>query len=273
MANDLVKSEFKEILISTIRKAGSILLDSFGSQVESEQKESQSSIVTKADLKSDAFIVRVLTEKFPDHNILSEEGGFINKNSKYTWVIDPLDGTSNFASAIPWFGVLIALFENSSPVMGGAYLPVTGQLYFAEKGKGAFRNNEPFSLDKHKTLKNSLVAFAVDFTDNEQELSDNLLIYRNLIKHARNIRATNCLIDFLNVAEGKFGACINLYTRIWDIAALGLIISEAGGIMKDISGSDVKYLFSEGITEQNFPVMAGPESTIREIQYLVLKMH
>lgn len=261
----------KEVLTTALKTAGSELLKVFGTQIESTLKESQSSIVTKADLKSDALIVKMITDKYPEHNILSEEGGYRNKGSEYTWVIDPLDGTSNFASAIPWFGVLIALFKNSEPIMGGAYLPVTDQLFIAEKGKGVFINGKQFHLDKNKTLKNSLVAFAVDYTDNVAELENSLAIYRNLVLSARNIRATNCLLDFLNVAEGKFGACINLFTRIWDIAPLGLIISEAGGSLKDINGSDVKYIFNEGTMEQNFPVMAGSDSIINEIVKKVLK--
>lgn len=260
----------KETLIIALKKAGSELLKYFGSPVETTQKESQSSVVTKADLISDTLIVKLITDIYPQHNIISEEGGFKNKKSRYTWIIDPLDGTSNFASAVPWFGVLIALFEDSYPIIGGAYLPVTDHLYFAEKGKGVFKNDIPFSIDKNKNLKNSLVAFAIDFTDDETELNKSLSIYKNLVRSARNTRATNCLIDFLNVAEGKFGACINLNTRIWDIAALGLIISEAGGVMKDINGNDVPYSFDDGITERIFPVMAGTESIIEEIKKQVL---
>lgn len=260
----------KNILIAALKISGSELLDIFGSQIESIQKESQSSIVTKADLKSDALIVNLITEKYPDHNILSEEGGFINKGSEYTWVIDPLDGTSNFASALPWFGVLIALFKGNIPIMGGAYLPVNDQLFFAEKGKGTYKNGNRFYLDKNKILKNSLVAFSVDYTDDANELENSLSIYRNLIMSARNIRATNCLIDFLNVAEGKFGACINLFTRIWDIAALGLIIAEAGGVMLNINGKNINYLFNEETHEHNFPVMAGSESIIKELRESVI---
>ena len=262
----------KETLVTALKTSGTELLKFFGTPLETTQKESQSSVVTKADLKSDAMIVSLITEKFPTHNIISEEGGFINKKSGYTWIIDPLDGTSNFAAVIPWFGVLIALYKDSSPIMGGAYLPVTGDLYFAEKGKGVVKNDIQFSIDKYKSLKNSLVAFAVDFTDDEAELNNSLSIYRNLVMSARNTRATNCLIDFLNVSENRFGACINLYTRIWDIAALGLIISEAGGVMKDINGHDIQYAFDAGITERNFPVMAGSESIIDEIKKQVLKI-
>ena len=261
----------KETLVMALREAGNELLKDFGTQIESKQKESQSSIVTQVDLRNDRLITGIISGRYPDHNILSEEGGFIDKGSEFTWVIDPLDGTSNFASAIPWFGVLIALFKGNSPVLGGAYLPITDQLFIAERGKGVTRNGAVFELDRTKTLRNSLVAFAVDYTDDEQELEKSLSIYRNLVLSARNIRATNCLFDFLNVAEGKFGACINLFTRIWDIAPLGLIISEAGGSMKDISGKDVEYFFSSDTPEHNFPVMAGHEGIIAELKSKVLK--
>lgn len=260
----------KDTLITALRTAGTELLRYFGTTMKTTRKESQSSVVTEADLRCDALIVKLITDKFSQHNIISEEGGFINKKSRYTWIIDPLDGTSNFAAGIPWFGVLIALFEDSSPILGGAYLPITDQLFFAEKGKGVTMNDISFSVDKNKTLKNSLVAFAVDFTDDETELNKSLAIYKNIVRSARNTRATNCLIDFLNVSESKFGACINLNTRIWDIAALGLIISEAGGVMKDINGKDVLYSFDDGITKRNFPVMAGTESIIEEIKKQVL---
>jgi myo-inositol-1(or 4)-monophosphatase len=116
----------KDILITALKTAGAELLKYFGKPVETTQKESQSSVVTKADLKSDALIVKLITDKFPQHNIVSEEGGFINRNSAYTWVIDPLDGTSNFASAIPWFGVLIALFEDTAPSHGRCISPGHG---------------------------------------------------------------------------------------------------------------------------------------------------
>jgi len=81
-------------------------------------------------------------EKFPNHNTLGEETGFHNRNSEFTWVIDPLDGTSNFAAGIPWFGVIICVLKNDIPFMTGCFLPVQNEIYFAEKGKGAFRDGE-----------------------------------------------------------------------------------------------------------------------------------
>ena len=143
--------------------------------------------MTKADLKSDSIITKVIRDAFPSHNILTEESGFSNKNSRYTWVIDPLDGTSNFAAAIPWFGVLICLFEGNEPILGGAYLPVQDDLYIAMKDKGAYKNGKQVRMDLHNTLKNSLFSFCVDFTDNEAELDKSVAIYKNLVKACRGI--------------------------------------------------------------------------------------
>jgi len=260
----------KQTLLTALKAAGVSLLESFGQPVDFKIKESQSSIVTKADLKSDSLIIEIIKTKFPDHNIIAEESGYSNLHSKYTWVIDPLDGTSNFASGLPWFGVLIALFEDNQPIMGGAYLPVQDQLFFAERNNGATKNGIPFRMGKTDNLKNSLFSFSVDYTDDNSALNESLRIYRNIVKASRNIRSTNSLVDFLYVAEGKFGGCINLFTRIWDISALGLIITEAGGMMKDIKGFNISYLFDENIIEKNFAVIAGSERIIEEIKMNVL---
>jgi fructose-1,6-bisphosphatase/inositol monophosphatase family enzyme len=110
----------------------------------------------------------------------------------------------------------------------------------------------------------------VDFTDNDKVLNGSIAIYRNLVKSVRNIRCTNSLVDFLYVAEGKFGGVINLFTRVWDIAALGLIISEAGGMMKYANGEKIVFILDEKISTANFPVMAGPEEILKELSIKVL---
>jgi len=251
----------KDLLIESLRLSGKILMQYFNRPIEARLKESQSSIVTEADLASDSMIVKFIGKRYPEHNIISEESGFKNHNSRYTWIIDPLDGTSNFAAGIPWFGVLISLFENNIPVMGGAYLPVFDLLYFAEREKGAFRNNEHLIIEK-KGLKESLIAFSVDYTDDEAFLDKGIYLYKYIIKNSRNIRSTNSLIDFIYVAEGKFGGCINLYTKVWDISALGLIISEAGGIMNDINGKNIKFTINNNLINRNFPVVAGSREVV-----------
>jgi len=255
----------KEILKNILKDAGLLLLDFFNNPVTAIQKESQSSIVTEADLGSEKLIVDIIRSEFPSHNILSEECGFIDNKSEYTWIIDPLDGTSNFASGIPWFGVLITLFRGNQPEMAGAYLPITEYLFFAEKGKGAVKNDNPFSLPADKSLKDSLFAFCVDYTEDQDFLNRGLETYKFIAQHSRNIRSTNSLVDFLYVAEGKFGGVLNLFTKVWDISGLGLIISEAGGVMKNINGNDIHFSIGKDLIKENFPVIAGNRNIVEQV--------
>jgi myo-inositol-1(or 4)-monophosphatase len=259
----------QSLLISALKVSGKTLLEYFNGPIEIQQKESQSSIVTEADFASEKIIMTLINEKFPSHNIISEESGFVNNNSEYTWIIDPLDGTSNFACGIPWFGVLISLLKNDIPVLGGAYLPVQDLLYFAEAGKGAFRNGEALPTLGNKPLKDSLFAFCVDYTEDIEFLNRGMEIFKHIVKSSRNIRSTNSLVDFIYVAEGKFGGVVNLYTKVWDISGLGLIISEAGGIMKNIDGNDIQYSVCEELIQENFPVIAGSPEIIESLKKII----
>lgn len=262
----------KDTLIKALKEGGKTLLDYFEKPLSVNLKESQSSIVTVADFASDSAITKMIREKFPEHNIISEETGFTNNNSEYTWIIDPLDGTSNFASGIPWFGVLISILKNNIPVMGGAFLPVENAVYFAEKGNGAFKNGKLMPKLKNKELKNSLFSFCVDYTDDISFLNKGIEIYKYLVRGSRNIRSTNSLVDFIYVAEGKFGGVLNLYTKIWDIAGLGLIINEAGGTIQNADGSDLKFDLSKEILNVNFPVFAGNRKIAETLNTDILKL-
>jgi fructose-1,6-bisphosphatase/inositol monophosphatase family enzyme len=116
-----------------------------------------------------------------------------------------------------------------------------------------------------KKLSDSLFAFCVDYTEDSEFLNKGMDIYKYIVRNSRNIRSTNCLIDFLYVADGKFGGVLNLHTRVWDISALGLIISEAGGVMRNINGNSIHYDLKEEIIKKNFPVIAGSEEIVRSI--------
>ena len=255
----------KNTLESALRASGTVILDFYNKPVKAKEKESQSSIVTEADFASDSVITTMIRGKFPEHNIISEETGFVNNNSEFTWIIDPLDGTSNFASGIPWFGILISLFRDNKPFMAGAYLPVHDILYFAETGKGAFRNESPLIMPE-KEFKNSLIAFSLDYTDDEDFLDKGMNLCKYVIRNSRNVRSTNSLVDFVYVAEGKFGGCVNLFTKVWDISAPHLIINEAGGIMIDIYGNDIHFNINEGLMTKNFAVVAGTKEIVESFR-------
>lgn len=254
----------KQTLIKALTEAGKIQRENFRKEISFEQKESISSIVTEVDLMCDKIISEIIVQQFPGHNILTEESGLVDNHSDFTWVIDPLDGTSNFAAGIPWFGVLIALFKNDLPVLAGAYLPIDDQLYIAESGKGAFLNGKKLEIP-FLELKNSLAGFAIDYSDDEAFVDLGMDWYRFLIKNARNIRCTNSLVDLMLVAEGRLGVAINLFTKVWDIAAPWLIIREAGGDFRHLTDSELTFdLTNEGLTK-NYPVIAGSKNILQQI--------
>lgn len=247
----------KQILHTALHEAGKILIENFGKITLYKIKESQSSIVTKTDVDSEKKIMQIIASAFPDHNLLGEETGFQNKNSDYTWVVDPIDGTSNFAAGIPWFGVIICLLHKFKAQMAGCYLPIQNQLYFAEKDKGARLNGKPISVSKERNLKDMLVAYSLDFSDEQGKTEQEARIIQELVKNVRNLRSTNCLIDLCYTADGKLGACINQTTKIWDIAGPALIIEEAGGIATDLLGDQFDFEVNENNYKRNFKILAS----------------
>lgn len=247
----------RNTILTAVHESGKILLEYFGKISDYKIKESQSSIVTKTDVESERKIMEIIFSDFPDHNLLGEETGFQNKNSEYTWVVDPIDGTSNFAAGIPWFGIIICVLKNFKPIMAGCYLPVQNQIYFAENGKGASLNDEPISVSKESDLKNILAVYSLDFSDEPGKTEREAQNIIKLVQNVRNLRSTNCLIDLCYTADGKLGAIINQSTKIWDIAGPGLIIEEAGGIVSDLKGNTFDFSINENNYGRNFEIVAS----------------
>ena len=259
----------KNTINLALREAGKILLENFGDISEYTEKESQSSIVTQTDMDSEKRIFQIISNEFPNHNLLGEETGFQNKNSEYTWVVDPLDGTSNFAAGLPWFGVIICLLKKSEPVLAGCFLPFYNQLYFAEKGKGATLNNQKITVSKETHLKNILLSYSIDYSDLPGKTESEAKTIQNLVQNIRNLRSTNCLLDLCYTADGKFGACINQSTKIWDIAGTGLIIEEAGGKVTNINGEKHDYSINKNNFDRNFTIVASNKMLHSEIIKLI----
>jgi myo-inositol-1(or 4)-monophosphatase len=254
----------KELLIECLKRAGKIQLSRFQNIDKISRKESISSIVTEVDLECDKEITGIIQKGFPEHNLLSEETGLRINDSEFTWIIDPLDGTSNYAAGLPWFGVLIAVMKGNIPYMAGAYIPFADKLYLAESGNGATLNGEVLKIE-NKNIEDVLFGFSMDYTKDDNYLNRGIEIYKFLVKNARNVRTTNSLIDLFNVAENTFGGVINMYNGIWDIAAPYLIIKEAGGIVKDIYGFELEFKTDKNNIYKNYPVITGSPLIVERV--------
>ena len=281
----LSTAPFIPCLLDCVLGAGQILLRYFGHAIHPRQKENASSIVCDADLAAERFILKHIRARFPHHNIVSEESGRAWQTSEYTWVVDPLDGTSNFVAGIPWFGVQIALLRGRSPIVAAMYLPTENALYFAEAGRGAWRNRKRIHVTAEPKLQNVLCAFAFDPVrtpdaahpraratlpplpegegrgEGEQPAPHPLpspadLLFR-VSSAVRNTRATNSLVDFCYTADGRLGGCINLKTKIWDIAPMHLILPEAGGKFTHLDGSRILLQLDAQAAAQNYAVLGA----------------
>jgi myo-inositol-1(or 4)-monophosphatase len=247
----------KQFVIDTVSAAGELLRDRFGRIQNIRRKSNASSIVTDVDLASEALILDRVHRRFPDHNIIAEESGFENRGSDWTWVIDPLDGTSNYAAGIPWYGVMLAALQHAKPVVGAMYLPHDKALYLAESGKGATRNHLPVRVTSACQLDQVLLAYAVDGSRDSAQTRRQVRSFSLLLDHVRNVRATNSLVDFALTIDGRLGGFINHSTRIWDVAAACLVLQEAGGCMTDLRGEALNFSLGPDACDQNYAVMGS----------------
>ena len=248
---------FLSTAVECAQAAGRLLLDHFGQVQGIRVKDSRSSIVTDADLASDRLLRDLLTARYPDHNLLTEENGFERRGSRFTWVVDPLDGTSNFAAGIPWFGVMVALLEDSEPILGVMHLPVEGAVYSAELGGGAFRNGVPVRVTRQSDLSTVLCAYGLDAAADPEDARRQALALGRVVQHVRNLRATNSLVDFALTIDGRLGVCVNFHTMIWDIAAPRLILDEAGGRLTDLNGMPLAFSLGDDACHRPYAVAGG----------------
>jgi myo-inositol-1(or 4)-monophosphatase len=247
----------KPFLTQLVADAGQLLRERFGQVQQVRRKENVSSIVTEVDLASEALILSRIRKEFPDHNIVAEESGLENRGSRWTWVVDPLDGTSNYAAGIPWYGVMVAVLQESTPVLGAMYLPHEDTLYLAETGQGATRDGQPIHVSRSDQLAEVLLAYAVDSCRDPDQTRRQVQGFGRLLNLVRNVRTTNCLVDFALTADGRLGGCINHSTKIWDIAAPTLIIEEAGGRMTATNGTSLDFRPDADVCGRTYAVMGA----------------
>lgn len=225
--SSLSQSQLAQSVEPIIRKASDILLSYYQKQLIWKEKKGNG-FVTQADIASEEYLISALKKVLPEAAFLAEESG-AQGNSDYCWVIDPLDGTTNFAYGIPNFCISIALTHRDIPIFGMIYLPLSNELFYAEKGKGAFLNEKPIAVAQERPLQKSLLLVGVPYTKGEAFL--NVLDHLKAVsEHTYAFRHLGAIaVDLAYVACGRADGVFFEDLKWWDIAAGILLIEEAGG--------------------------------------------
>jgi len=186
-------------------------------------------LVTEIDKKSELMIIEFIKQNYPSHSILAEESGLANNETEYLWIVDPLDGTTNFSQGLPIFAVSIALQYKNETVMGVVYAPVIDQLFTAIKGQGAFLNGKRLQVSSKTELTNSVLATGFPYDIRENPIN-NLAYFNRLLLSTRAIRRMGAAAyDLACVAAGFFDGFWEMKLSLWDVAAAVLMVEEAGG--------------------------------------------
>lgn len=231
-------SAWRETGIRLAREAGAILLDALGRRHQVRYK-GLVDLVTEADEASERHIVAGLRERFPDHATLAEEGGgsgATESEPRCRWIIDPLDGTTNFAHGFSHFAVSIALEVAGIVELGVVYAPALGELFIAERGEGATLNGSPIHVSTTDRLIRSLVA--TGFLYDPERRSRNLPHWANFVLATQGARRTGAAaLDLSSVAAGRFDGFWEEGLSPWDTAAGALLVTEAGGTVTTYDGA------------------------------------
>ncbi len=256
---------FLKTAVSAARLAGDIILKKLGHLSKEDVQTKQAfDFVTRVDRWSESVIMQTIREKFPSHRFLTEETLKQEDTGDYRWIIDPLDGTTNYIHSYPMFSVSIALEYESDIILGVVFDPVRDELFYALRGEGAYLNNRPIKVSSIKDLGSCLIATGFPFRAKDM-IDVYLAAFKEIFYGVSDIRrAGSAAIDLAYVAAGRFEGFFELKLSPWDIAAGSIIIQEAGGIITDFGGR------KEYIATGN--IVAGNKSIQPEILRIVKKV-
>lgn len=247
-----------EAAIVMARAAGDVQLEYFrSSHLDIETKSNEYDVVTAADKASEKIIKDYIHENFPEHGIISEESADEHADSEWRWVIDPLDGTTNFSQGLPTFSVSIALEHNREAVVGVVYAPYLGELFHAVKGGGAFLNGKPIRCSQKSSLAESVLATGIPY-DKLTNPDNNIREVSEIAPKVRGIRRLgSAAMDLSYVAAGFLDGYWELNLNRWDVAAGTLIVHEAGAVTRPIRDN------------RKFSVMAASPSLAPQLMKLL----
>lgn len=251
-------SGFLNTAVKAAKLAGEVILNNLGMILEEDVALKQSSdFVTRVDKDSEQVIINTIKKSFPDHHFLAEESIKEPESEEYRWIIDPLDGTTNYIHGFPAFSVSIALENKKELILGVILDPLRNELFTAVKGKGAFLNGQQVKVSAVSSLKDCLVATGFPFR--KKELIDAYLkLFKNIFHRVSDIRrAGSAALDLAYLASGRCDGFFEIGLSPWDIAAGSIMIKESGGVITDFGGG-TDYLLTGN-------VVAGPPAVHKEI--------
>ena len=231
------------------RQAGAILMEGYGN-VRHIQQKGAIDLVTEFDQRSEEVILSAIQREFPEHAILAEESGRNKTISEYQWVVDPLDGTTNFAHGIPIFAVTIGLLKNNSPIVGVTYDPLRNEMFSAKLGHGATLNNRSIRVSSQMNLGQAVIStgFPYDLRSNPRNNFAQFVQFQLRTQAVRHL--ASAALDCAWTAMGRLDGYWEFGVKPWDIGAGALLVREAGGRVTSVEG-DENFLPNETILVSN----------------------
>ncbi len=232
---------YLEVCETAVRAAGAVVLD-WVDRFETSQKQAPNDLVTEADLASQETITRILSEAFPDHRVVGEESPAEQQAASgdgFRWIIDPVDGTTNFVHGVPHYAVSLALERRGQVLVGAVFDPNAGECYTAIRGRGALLNGQPLATSNVRVLPEALAA--VGFPYNVTRRSPDLLLFLEVATQCQSVRRTgSAALNLCYLAAGRFDLFWSYSTHVWDIAAGVLLVTEAGGVVTSPEGTPLE---------------------------------
>ncbi|PIV01106.1 MAG: inositol monophosphatase [Syntrophobacterales bacterium CG_4_8_14_3_um_filter_58_8] len=261
----------RTLIEAVAREAGALLLERLHDR-HTVQYKGEINLVTEADRLSEALIVERIRREFPGHDILTEESPETANGSGFRWIIDPLDGTTNYAHGYPVFSVSIALEVKGVIRLGAVYNPMLDELFTADKGAGAFLNGRRLNVSRTERLSRSLLATGFPY-DIREDRNNNINYFKVMILSAQAVRRTgSAALDLAYIAAGRFDGFWELKLMPWDTAAGWLLVEEAGGCVTDLRG-DPYQLHSPNILASNGLIHAEMASILAGTDPLYESVH
>ena len=234
-----------QVAEQAVREAGALIMRHFHGEKCVSYKEGRNNIVTDVDLLAEQAMKDTLLAEYPDFGIMTEETEDIAGRSPYTWIIDPIDGTRNYAYGIPHFCVALALAQDEDIVLGLTYDPVRDELFSAQRGQGAFLNGTPVAVSSRASLTESLVGFDMGYS--EEVGQEVLKVASALWPGVVSVRVTgSAALGLAYAACGRLDLYLHLFLYPWDIASGILLVREAGGVVTELDGHPVS-IFSRSV--------------------------